>query len=263
MNQKKLSEMTVLELLTFALVSTDPVETMHLPSGRARKGEIKIVTVLSPLARRIFQMCILLCQEMVHTNSQNPELTTRCRELCPLLTGLFWLVAIEENPILIYHPNRNLCKEWAVMSSDLAMFIQAPRLGAVSNLVKHLTEVVGGTYVPSILPVLKPVVGTEQVIGTIEEKWVRGVHLLANEVCCQIPALEQDEFPGPAEDCVLQHISYAIGILQQIFTTAIRDAIPDTRRLSTVTLREDWKVVVTEADVTGSPVLVVFGPPTG
>ncbi|MBP9701692.1 MAG: hypothetical protein KBD47_01765 [Candidatus Pacebacteria bacterium] len=170
MNQKKLSEMTLLELLTFALVSKDPVESIHLSFGRAEKGETKIVTVLSPLAHRIFQMCILLCREIAYANPQNPELATRCRELCPLLTGLFWLVAIEENPILVYHPNRNLCKRWAVMSSDLAMFIQVPRLGAASNLVKRLTEVVSGTYVFSIEPVLKPVVGTEQVIGTIEEK---------------------------------------------------------------------------------------------
>lgn len=255
--------MTVLELMTLALVGIDPVEVVPILFCRPGDNETEIVTVTSPLARRIFQMCNLLCREMLRFDPRNVELVTRGNQLCSLLPGLFWLVAIEENPLLIYYPNRNLCKGWVVTSPDMAMFRQVPKLGAVSDLIMRLTEVVSGAYVPSIEPTFKPVADNEQVIGTIEQKWVQAVHLLALDVYRQIPVFGQDEFPGPAQDLEVQHTEYAIGILRQLFTIAIQDTVPNTRFLNVVTIREDWKMVVTETDLIGSPLLVILGSPQG
>ena len=253
--------MTALELLTFALVSTDPVGEKCPPANKPRVGNQKACTVNSRIAQRFFLMTKVLYEEFRDTSPENVELVTRIQQREVLLLALFWQAAIEENPLLVYHPNRYLCKGWVVASPDLAMFRSTPGPGLVLDLIRPLTEIISGTYVSSIEPVFKPVADNEQVIGSIEEKWVQVLHLLVLDMCRQVPVFGQDEFPSPAQELEVQHADCAIGILQQLFTIAIQNAVPSTRSFRAVNIREDWKLVVTETDLIGPSILVIVGSP--
>ena len=184
-------------------------------------------------------------------------LVRRIQQRESLLLSLFWQAAIEENPLFVYHPNRELCRRWTVASPDLAMFRQEPELGALSDLTKCLTEIVSGTYIPSVEMVFMPIIDTDLVVGSIKEGWVKSLFNLVLIMRAQIPPLGVDEVQSPAKILRMQYIERTNDFIDGLALMAIADIVPAISAFHTFFVRGDWRVVVNEADQVALPVSAI------